>query len=239
MAEFSDYDSRGYATLEPRAGYGAWSANYEDDVVDEMDLVVLGELRTPAWQCARTAADLGCGTGRTGAWLRERGVGSIDGVDLTPEMLALARSRGAHDRLVEGDVRSTGLESDVYDLVICSLVDEHLPDPGPLHAEAWRLARPGGTWVMVGFHPYFIMATGIPTHFEDERGEPIAIRTHVHLVGEQISAGLDCGWRLAEIRERVVDERWLELKPQWERFRHHPVSIAYAWRKPVAERTGS
>jgi hypothetical protein len=25
----------------------------------------------------------------------------------------------------------------------------------------------------------------------------------------------------------------------WERFPHHPVSIAYAWRKPVAERTGS
>ena len=60
----------------------------------------------------------------------------------------------------------------------------------------------------------------------------------MHLVGEQIGAGLDSGWRLAEIRERVVDERWLELKPQWERFRHHPVSIAYAWRKPVAERPG-
>ena len=220
---------------EPRAGYGAWSANYEDDVVDEMDLAVLGELRLrsgraragpPIW----VAAPVG-----TGAWLRERGVGSIDGVDLTPEMLALARSRGAHDRLVEGDVRSTGLESDLYDLVICSLVDE----PSQIRGRCTR--RRGGSRGPAGpgdgrLSPHFIMAAGIPTHFEDERGEPIAIRTHVHMVGEQISAGLDCGRRLAEIRERVVDERWLELAA--EAVPSPPVSIAYVWRKPVAERTG-
>jgi hypothetical protein len=35
VAEFADYDSRGYATLEPRAGYAAWAGAYEDDVVNE------------------------------------------------------------------------------------------------------------------------------------------------------------------------------------------------------------
>jgi SAM-dependent methyltransferase len=236
VPEFSEFDSRGYATLDPRAGYARWSAGYEHDVEDEMDIALLEALETPAWERTGRAADLGCGTGRTAAWLKRRGVRAVDGVDLTPEMLALARERGAHEALVEAEVTETGLESSAYDLVISCLVDEHLPDPAPLHAEAWRLARPGGSWVLVGFHPHFIMAAGIPTHFEDEAGEPIAIRTHVHLVSEQITAAIESGWRLVEMRERLVDERWIERKPQWERWRGHPVSVAYAWRKPAADR---
>ena len=139
------------------------------------------------------AADLGCGTGRTAAWLRAHGVDRIDGVDLTPEMLDVARERGAHDTLREGDVADTGLESGAYDLVVASLVDEHLPRSAPLYGEAWRLARPGGAFVLVCFHPHFIMATGMPTHFTGASGEPLAIATHVHLLSDHVTAGLRGG----------------------------------------------
>ena len=37
------------------------------------------------------------------------------------------------------------------------------------------------------------------------------------------------GWTLAEMREGVIDDRWIALKPKWERFRHHPISVAFAW----------
>jgi SAM-dependent methyltransferase len=232
VADFADFDARGYPTLAPREGYARWSRGYERDVEDEMDIALLERLRTPQWSRFDAAADLGCGSGRTGAWLAQRGVDEIDGVDLTPEMLDLARERGVHRSLSEGDARASGLESGAYDLVIASLIDEHLPDPRPLHEEAWRLARPGGSWVIVGLHPNFIINAGMPTHFDDEDGEPIAIETHVHLISEQVAAGLACGWQLAELCERVVDGRWLERKPQWERWRGHPVSVAYASRKP-------
>ena len=36
---------------------------------------------------------------------------------------------------------------------------------------------------------------------------------------------------LVEMRERLVDDRWIALKPRWEPFRNHPVSFAVAWRK--------
>ena len=63
-----------------------------------MDIALLERLATPTGGRSSRVADLGCGTGRTGAWLRETGVaGTIDGVDLTPEMLDRARERGAHD----------------------------------------------------------------------------------------------------------------------------------------------
>jgi SAM-dependent methyltransferase len=227
--EFGQFDTRGYRTVDVRTGYREWVPTYEDTVQDAMDIALLDELRSVEW--TGRAADLGCGTGRTAAWLRAHGVERIDGVDLTPEMLEVARERGAHDTLREGDVAATGLESGAYDLVIASLVDEHLPTLQPLYAEAARLARPDGHLVVVAFHPHFIMASGMPTHFASASGEPVAIETHVHLISEHVRAGLEAGFTLAEMQEGVVDERWLELKPKWERFRGHPVSMAFAWRR--------
>ncbi len=108
MTKFSDFDSRGYRTLDVRSGYAEWVATYERTVEDAMDIAVLDTLATPQWPALHTAVDLGCGTGRTGAWLRKRGVAVIDGVDLTPEMLAVARETGVYRRLAEADVASTG-----------------------------------------------------------------------------------------------------------------------------------
>ena len=233
MVQFADFDARGYPTVDVRTGYGQWVDSYEQTVEDAMDLAVLSQLAVPAWGSVRRAADLGCGTGRTGSWLRGQGVGAVDGVDLTPEMLAAARAKGVHDRLVEADLAATGLPGGAYDLVISSLVDEHLPELGPLYREAWRLARPGGLCVLVGLHPHFIMTAGMPTHFTDATGTDIAITTHVHLVGDHLTAGLAAGWQLAEMREAVVDDAWIALKPKWERFRSHPVSAAYVWSKPA------
>ncbi|MDH6578959.1 class I SAM-dependent methyltransferase [Kitasatospora sp. MAP5-34] len=231
MVQFADFDARGYPMVDVRTGYAQWVDSYEQTVEDAMDLAVLSQLAVPAWGSVSRAADLGCGTGRTGSWLRGRGVAAVDGVDLTPEMLAVARAKGVHDQLVEADLSATGLPGGAYDLVVSSLVDEHLPELGPLYREAWRLARPGGLCVLVGLHPHFIMTAGMPTHFTTATGESVAITTHVHLVGDHLTAGLAEGWQLAEMREAVVDDAWVALKPKWERFRGHPVSAAYVWRK--------
>jgi SAM-dependent methyltransferase len=229
MAEFAPFDARGYRTVDVRSGYGEWVDTYEQTVEDAMDIELLESLETVRW--AGEVADLGCGTGRTGAWLQERGVEAIDGVDLTPEMLEVARSRGLHRRLVEADVASTGLPSEHYDLIVTSLVDEHLADLRPLYAEAYRLAKPGAMYVLVGYHPHFIMAAGMPTHFDSASGEPVAIETHVHLLSEHTAAALAAGWELTELRERLIDDTWLELKPKWEHLRGQPVAFAFAWRR--------
>jgi SAM-dependent methyltransferase len=230
MTDFKAFDTRGYRTVDVRTGYGEWVATYEDTVEDAMDIALLDELREVEWSGA-VVADLGCGTGRTGTWMREHGVGAIDGVDLTPEMLERARERGVYRRLIEADVAASGLQADAYDLVMTCLVDEHLADVEPLYAEAHRLARPGGTFVLVGFHPHFIMAAGMPTHYDSASGEPVAIDTYVHLLSEHVTAGLAAGLTLVEMRERVIDDAWLALKPKWERLSGQPVAFAVCWRK--------
>jgi SAM-dependent methyltransferase len=227
--DFEAFDRRGYRTVGAREGYAEWAPTYLDTVEDEMDLALLDRLGTVAWQ-GTTVADLGCGTGRTGAWLREHGAAAVDGVDITPEMLAQARERGMHRSLAVADVRDSGLEGGAYDVAITSLVDEHLPDVAPLYAEAARLVRPGGAFVIVGYHPHFIMASGMPTHYDRPDGESVAIETHVHHLSEQVTAGLGAGFTLAEMHERIIDDVWVRLKPKWDRFRGHPITFAIAWR---------
>jgi SAM-dependent methyltransferase len=231
VLDFEDFDTRGYRTVDARTGYGEWVATYESTVEDAMDIGLLDQLEHVRWDAVAEAADLGCGTGRTGVWLGDRGVAAIDGVDLTPEMLEVARRRQVYRRLIEADVAATGLPAESYDLVITSLVDEHLADLHPLYAEAWRIARPGAAYVLVGYHPHFIMASGMPTHYDSASGEPVAIETYIHLFSEQVAAARTAGWSLVELKERLIDDEWVELKPKWERLRGQPIAFAFAWRK--------
>ncbi|MBB5914728.1 SAM-dependent methyltransferase [Nocardia transvalensis] len=232
MPAFADFDRRNYRTVDVATGYDGWAPTYEQTVMDEMDLALLNRLRRPDWGAVGRAADLGCGTGRTGEWLRGQGVSHIDGVDLSEGMLSRARERGAHTTLALGDVRETGLPGSAYDLVISSLIDEHLPDLAPFYAEARRLAAPGGSFVLVSYHPQFMMVTGMPTHYTPESGEPLAISTHLHLFSEHVTAGVAAGWQLTEAVEAVVDDAWLTTKPKWSHLRGHPFTMALVWGLP-------
>ncbi|WP_433578022.1 class I SAM-dependent DNA methyltransferase [Nocardia brasiliensis] len=232
MPSFAEYDRRNYPTVDVATGYDGWAPTYENTVMDEMDIALLARLRRPEWARARRAADLGCGTGRTGAWLRTQGVEEIDGVDVSTQMLKQAAQRGAHSTLTTGDVRDTGLRGGAYDLIIASLVDEHLPELAPFYAEAWRLAAPGARCVLVSFHPQFMMVTGMPTHYTPAGGEPVAISTNLHLLSEHLTAALDAGWVLTEFAEALIDEAWLAAKPKWTHLLGQPFTMASVWTRP-------
>ena len=229
--EFSPFDQRHYPTVGVRDGYAEWSRSYEQVVQDEMDLGLLDRVDAVDWAACRRVLDLACGTGRIGIWLRAHGVRRLDGLDLTPEMLAQAEAKGVYDRLVLGDLEHTGLPGGTYDLIVQSLAEEHLADLRPLYAETARLAAGGGRFVLVGYHSHFLM-NGIPTHFNGRDGAPVAIESHVHLMSDHTKAAMACGWQLQAMDEGVVDDAWIARKPRWERFRHHPVSFVMVWRLP-------
>ena len=229
--DHSLFDQRHYPVLPVRAGYGEWAQTYDGVVQDEMDLRLLGRLTSVDWATRTAVLDLACGTGRIGAWLRSQGVARLDGLDLTPEMLTQARTRGCYDRLFLADLRQTALPDASYGLIVESLADEHLPELLPVYREAARLTLPGGCFVLVGFHPHFLM-NGVPTHFARDNGEQATIESHVHLFSDHVKAAHEAGWALAEMDEGVVDDAWIRKKPKWERYRNHPVSFALVWRKP-------
>jgi SAM-dependent methyltransferase len=230
--DHSLYDKRRYPIVEVREGYREWVRTYEQTVQDEMDLRLLERLQTVDWAAARRVLDLACGTGRIGAWLRPRGHGSIDGIDITPEMLDVARGKGVYRTLAVADVTDTGLAAETYDLCTQVLADEHLPDLRPLYREVARVTRPGGLFVLVGYHPQFLMA-GVPTHFDRAPGQSVTIRSHVHLLSDHVKAAQASGWALREMDEGLVDEAWLRKKPRWEGrgYLGFPISFAMAWER--------
>jgi SAM-dependent methyltransferase len=228
--DFSTFDNRHYPTLAVSEGYAGWVGTYERTVVDEMDMRLLGRIRTVRWEAARRTLDLACGTGRTGAWLAGKGVRNIDGIDLTPEMLAMARTKGVHRQLVIGDITRLPFASETYDLAVQSLADEHLPDLASLYREVARITERGGSFVLVGYHPHFLML-GIETHYHRATGEAVAIRSYVHLLSDHVKAAQAAGWTLREMDEGVIDDEWISKKPEWAKYRDHPVSFSMVWEK--------
>jgi SAM-dependent methyltransferase len=99
--------------------------------------------------------DLGCGTGRALPALREAvgPTGVVVGLDLTPQMLAVARPRAAaaHATLLLGDARHLPLGTASVDAIFAAGLITHLPDAHAGLRELARITRPGGKLAL--FHP--------------------------------------------------------------------------------------
>jgi SAM-dependent methyltransferase len=149
---------------------------------------------------------------------------------MTPAMLEVARKKEIYRELHLEEVSQTRFPSASYELCVQSLADEHLPELTPLYRETARLVRPGGTFVIVGYHPQFLMM-GIPTHFNRATGEPVTIRSYVHLLSDHVKAAHEAGWMLREMDEALVDEAWIRRKPKWEKYLGLPISFAMVWRR--------
>ncbi|MBY0250615.1 MAG: methyltransferase domain-containing protein, partial [Methylobacterium organophilum] len=96
------------------------------------------------------ALDLGCGTGLMGEVVRDR-VDHLSGIDLSPGMLALARTKTArgrplYERLVEGDVAAAlaDLPEASADLCLAADVLIYVADLASFLAGVGRVLRPGG-----------------------------------------------------------------------------------------------
>jgi SAM-dependent methyltransferase len=111
-----------------------------------------------------------------------------------------------------------------------SLADEHLAELGPVYREAARLLRRGGVFLLIGYHPFFLM-NGMPTHYHRPGGEAVTIRSYVHLFSEHFAAAREAGLVPADFLECTIDEDWLRTKPKWRKYLHWPVSFALTWRR--------
>jgi demethylmenaquinone methyltransferase/2-methoxy-6-polyprenyl-1,4-benzoquinol methylase/phosphoethanolamine N-methyltransferase len=103
--------------------------------------------------------DVGCGPGRL--TLRAAGMagaeGEAHGIDLSPEMVAVARKNAAQARIpVSFEVASVDalpFPDGHFDVVLTSLVLHHLPDDMKARgfAEIRRVLKPGGRFLAVDF----------------------------------------------------------------------------------------
>ena len=96
--------------------------------------------------------DVACGPGIVAAALAPE-AGSVVGIDLTPEMLELARERSAREGLDNtrfdlGDVTALPYADGEFSRVVCRYALHHVADPQAVVAEMVRVCAPGGRAVV-------------------------------------------------------------------------------------------
>ncbi len=221
---FAHYDRRNYYTASVAEGYAGWSKVY-GDFYDAFDIPLLE--RSPLLRTRVAGArvlDMACGTGRIGTWARRQGAAQVLGVDLSPDMMALAEARGTYDALHLADVNQTPLEPACVDGVLCSMALCHVEDLGAFFSECARLLTATGWLAFVDYHPFFLLM-GIPSHYDDDaRGESVAVTNHVHPLSEYINSARARGFELSEIEERFVTQPWIDEHPSYQRYLGLPIT---------------
>jgi predicted TPR repeat methyltransferase len=109
---------------ESLALYRDWASTYDRTMLDGLQYQSprLVAERLAAWMPGRDGAvlDIGCGTGLAGRELAARGFALIDGVDISPDMMAVAREHGDYRDLVCADLNARlPLADSAYQGAIC------------------------------------------------------------------------------------------------------------------------
>jgi predicted TPR repeat methyltransferase len=115
--------------------------------------------------------DLGCGSGLAGEMIRPR-AGDLTGVDLSSDMIALAKARNIYDRLDVAEITAWLNAGEVpFDLVMSCDCLIYFGDLSVIVAAAARRLRPGGFFAMSMERgerpPFHLTDTGRYTHHPD------------------------------------------------------------------------
>ena len=206
-------------------GYALWSVNYDEPgnpLIAMEQPAVWGLLadRKPG-----DALDAACGTGRHTRHLVELGH-RVTGIDLTPEMLAVAEKSVPEADFRVADLLDLPFEDASFDLVVCGLALAHLPDLGAGIAELARVLRPGGRLVTSAVHP-FQAHLDWNAPFKDAEGNRGFIREHRHGHADYVAAFTSAGLTVRACVEPTIGPA--ELSAKRRAYQHIPDATTAAY----------
>ena len=149
--------------------YADWANDYDRDTLDGMGYVgpsLVAEALAERISSGARILDAGCGTGLAGEQLAARGFMRVDGIDVSPEMLRVARGKNVYRSLRVADLTAPiELPDDSYDAAVCVGVftNGHV-GPSALDKLA-RVVRPGGT-IVATVHENVWDVDGYAEHLE-------------------------------------------------------------------------
>jgi malonyl-CoA O-methyltransferase len=187
--------------LTVRDAYDLWADGYDaqdNPMVMGARQIVRATLPDFA---GRAVVEFGCGTGRNLETLLRGGASRVAGVDLSPGMLARARTRVPDAALIEGDFAAAHVPPGAFDAALFCLALEHVSDLISAFAAARRALRPDGRVLAVEIHPA-LAAAGTGAHFERD-GRTIRMPTFAHTRAAYETAARAAGF----VTTRVVEWR--------------------------------
>lgn len=171
-----DLDSA-YALSSPddvRALYRTWATTYDSDFIERMGYVYphkVAEAFARQGHGGDTGAmlDIGCGSGAVAEAMRGRmgaQTPTMDGLDLSPEMLAVAGEKGLYRHVIEGDLLGKLPIADArYDALVSAGTFTHGHVGPAALPELLRIARSGALFCL-GINGAWFEAHGFGAAFD-------------------------------------------------------------------------
>ncbi|HEY3063955.1 MAG TPA: class I SAM-dependent methyltransferase [Chloroflexota bacterium] len=191
--------------------------------------------------------DLGCGAGQLAVHLANAGATAVLALDVSEQMLALARAERSHPRVTyrHQSIEDTDLPSEQTDLVVSTLAFHYVADYAGLVRRVARSLVPGGWLVFSTEHP--IYTARLPDlgwaldadgqrhgwtidHYADE-GERTehwfveGVRKYHRTVSSLINGLLGAGLTLERIVEPTPSDEFLRHKPDAIDERRRPMFL--------------
>ncbi|MGR3803416.1 class I SAM-dependent DNA methyltransferase [Marinibacterium profundimaris] len=131
--------------------YARWAEDYDNSFA-AAEAYALPQATARAYADAGGAGpvlDVGAGTGLCGVALAQAGIAPVDGVDISPEMLEVARGKGCYRDLLEADLYvGVGVADGTYPGVVSSGTFTHGHVGPEVLEELLRLAAPGAVFAL-------------------------------------------------------------------------------------------
>lgn len=225
--------------LSTQQGYDRWSEIYD---VDHNPLLPLeepqvGRLLGPTGDLAgRTLLDVGCGTGRHAFRCAQAGA-RVTAIDFSSGMLQQAgRKPGAENiRFAAHDLTEPlPFPEASFDLALCCLVMDHIPQPQALLSEIRRVLKPGGSLVMSLMHPALLIR-GVEARFtQPDTGQKICPKSYPHRICDYVMAIVRAGLLITEMSEHVMTAEIVAQIPRAERYLGWPMVLMFRLSRPAA-----
>jgi ubiquinone/menaquinone biosynthesis C-methylase UbiE len=184
-------------------GYDRWAPTYDRVANSTRDAATNRLLNWASFFRGKDVLELGCGTGRNTALIAQWAA-SVAALDFSAGMLSEAARRPdcSGVRFLTHDV-TTALPSETatHDVVLESLVLEHIRELAPVFSEVFRVLRPGGDFFGSELHPYQ-QSLGKQARFQPPGStEEVLIEAHRHSDSEFVNVALAAGFHVLQLEE--------------------------------------
>lgn len=191
--------------MDTRSAYNLWASQYDTNENRTRDLEARSLRDCLSPMDIDDCLEIGCGTGKNTVWLAEK-CRHVLAVDFSEEMLAEARKKALlRVHFEQADINEEwSFTTSQFDLVIFSLVLEHIEDLDLIFLKANKLLKPGGIIYIGELHP-FKQYLGSKARFDTEQGRQEAT-CFIHNISDFLLAAAKQDIRLHDLREYFDDD---------------------------------
>lgn len=148
-------------STDPRTikAYDEFASEYDQHVSDGANSFLHEYYEKPAIRAelgsikGKSILSLGCGSGDDTAWLQSNGAKEVIGVDISKNLIAIARGKYPNVEFEVMDMENLSFDDSKFDMVYSSLALHYVSDWNKLFEQIYRVLKPGGRVVFSCNHP--------------------------------------------------------------------------------------